>query len=623
MRGERHRALAHRLSSVAEAVRSTINKRDAHGVVRHGAEWLTLWADPLSVLSPEERLAQRQAARAQERRSRAIAATMRAIAHEQAIGQTAPAVPASPTEDDWILARGRADDAGLRLRHHDPALHARIAPPDAQARGLFDRLERARWQALGVRRMPGTLPNLAATLGARLDLLGLRHAHLAAQVPLAEALPALALATLLGHDAPLFESGAMATWHSFAHRGFGGELAALRPLLADQAAFAEAARLAIAAMFAAMEWDDAPRLRPTDAAAQAAERRARHGVATAAEEPDTAAMEEAGRGEAAAYQDGRGPEAVYRVYTTAFDRVAHAADLAEADDLVSLRQVLDRSLGEVHTPLSRLANRLQRQLLAEQLTAWDFDREEGLLDAARLDRVVVNPGTARSFKQEREAAGRDTVVTILLDNSGSMRGRPGPLAATAADMAARVLDRCGIACEVLGFTTGGWKGGESARSWIAAGRPAEPGRLADLLHIVYKSADAPYRQAQLGFGLMLRDDLLRENIDGEALLWAAGRLRARAERRKLLLVISDGAPSDRATQDANADRALLQRHLLQVVDSIERQGRIELSAIGIAHPVDQVYRNAVTIARPDQLSPALLAQLGRSLRQRRTVQPAR
>ncbi len=591
---------------MATPVRSTIGKRDDSGVVRHGGEWLTLWADPDSVASPAERSRMALLERQRVQRGRALGATQRAIARSPARGDT-PVVPPLTTDENFAVCRGMSDAAGLRLRHHDPALHARLAPSEIRARALFDVLERARQQALGVRAMPGILGNLGASMARRLENLGLLRSHLAAQVPLVEALPMLALDALLGRGEPLLDSGAMEMWHRFARARFGTAMDSLRPHLADQTAYAEAASDAIRAMFAAMQWDESDR-------APGPERRgpATAVPAIAGEETDgheAGGEEEAGRAENA----GMAREAAsgYRRFSTEFDLTIDASDMASAEELFSLRRRLDASMTEVRTALARLAHRLQRQLLAERPIAWSFDQDEGLLDTSRLDRVVTAPGTALSFKRERLAPSRDTVVTLLIDNSGSMRGRPIALAAMAADLAAQALERCGIPVEILGFTTRGWKGGETAKRWAAAGRPPHPGRICDLLHIVYKPAGRPYRLARNSIALMLRDGLLRENVDGEALLWAVSRLRARPERRRLLVVISDGAPSDRATLDAN-DSLYLERHVRDVVARIGAD--TELSAIGIGHPVDRIFSDSVVLDRPDGLGAALLSQLSRRLR---------
>jgi cobaltochelatase CobT len=537
---------------------------------------------------------------------------MRALAQAPANGEPAADLPAQPTSAEWRAARGAADSAGLRLRHHDPALHERLAPGEPRARALFDRLEAARWQALGARMMPGILHNLAGAMAQRLDRLGLLRAHLAAQMPLAEALPMLALTALLDRREPLIESGAMDMWHRFAAAHFATELTVLREHLDDQAQFAAAAGDAIRAMFTAMEWDGTPHPPREDARAEGVPTAVGAAPDDAAGQGAAAEAEEAGRGAAGAEARPVAPQP-YRAFSSQFDRTAEATDLATPGELADLRGKLDRSLGDARTATAKLANRLQRQLMARARTAWRFDLEEGVLDSARLSRIVVEPGTPLSFKQEQDTFARDTVVGLLIDNSGSMRGRPIMLAAMAADLAARALERCGVACEVLGFTTQSWRGGRSARAWAAAGRPAGPGRLGDLLHVVYKAAATPYRQARLPIALMLRDDLLRENVDGEALLWAAARLRARPERRRLLLVISDGAPNERATMEANQDALFLDRHLRTVVQTLESQGQIELSAIGIRHRVDRIFRSAVVVDDEAGIGPALLTQLARSL----------
>jgi cobaltochelatase CobT len=258
--------------------------------------------------------------------------------------------------------------------------------------------------------------------------------------------------------------------------------------------------------------------------------------------------------------------------------------------------------------VTRLANRLQRRLMAQQARSWDFDQEEGLLDAARLARVVVSPGHSLSYKIERDTEFRDTVVSLLIDNSGSMRGRPIAIAAICGDILARTLERCGVSTEILGFTTRGWKGGQSREAWLTDGRPPNPGRLNDLRHIVYKRADEPYRRSRRNLGLMMREGLLKENIDGEALLWAHNRLVARPEERRILMVISDGAPVDDSTASANGG-SYLERHLRQVIDWIEKRSTVELIAIGIGHDVTRYYNRAVTIMDADQLAGAMVEQL--------------
>jgi cobaltochelatase CobT len=304
------------------------------------------------------------------------------------------------------------------------------------------------------------------------------------------------------------------------------------------------------------------------------------------------------------------PETNYKAYTTRFDEIVEADELCDEEELGRLRAYLDQQMGGLHNVVTRLANRLQRRLMAQQARSWDFDQEEGLLDAARLARVIVSPAHSLSYKIERDTEFRDTVVSLLIDNSGSMRGRPIAIAAICADILARTLERCGVATEILGFTTRGWKGGQSREAWLAAGRPPNPGRLNDLRHIVYKRGDEPYRRARRNLGLMMREGLLKENIDGEALLWAHNRLIARAEERRILMVISDGAPVDDSTASANGGN-YLERHLRQVIEWIEKRSSVELLAIGIGHDVTRYYSRAVTIMDADQLAGAMVDQLAR------------
>jgi cobaltochelatase CobT len=298
----------------------------------------------------------------------------------------------------------------------------------------------------------------------------------------------------------------------------------------------------------------------------------------------------------------------YHAYMTEFDEVIDAAELCEADELIRLRAHLDQQLSSLQGLITRLANRLQRRLLAKQTRSWDFDLDEGLLDSARLARVVVNPTYSLSYKQEKETSFRDTVVTLLLDNSGSMRGRPITVAAMSADILARTLERCDVKVEILGFTTRAWKGGRARERWLAEGKPANPGRLNELRHILYKTADTPYRRARRNLGLMLREGLLKENIDGEALLWAHQRLLARAEQRRILMVISDGAPVDDSTLSVNSGN-YLDQHLRAVIGWIESASPVELVAIGIGHDVTRYYRRAVTIVDAEQLGGIMTEKL--------------
>jgi cobaltochelatase CobT len=630
---------------MTKAVRSTIGLADEKGIVRHGGEWLILWSDPDSLRSQAERAANRAAAQRRVELERFIAAALRAIARLPELrirfageavvvdGQacTLPALPLEPGPADFDIARGRADAAGLRLRYHDPALHARLAAQSARARTLFDVIEQARCEALGARELPGVLRNLTTALADRFARLGLLQATLAAQIPAAEAFRMIARDALLGRREPSIATGGLEMWHRFARARLGPELENLRQYLADQAAFAEASLALIRTLYRVMEWDadqraSASPIARTTAPADASrdgESVHRLGLAVTRDQTDVGLLDGESEDDIGSREAppevplGRPvispspavvPAEPYHAFTHSHDRVVSAEELTDETDLARLRHQLDTALGDVRALLARLANRLQRHLLAQQLRSWDFDLEEGILDTARLDRVVVNPGTALSFKQERESPFRDTVVSLLIDNSGSMRGRPITLAAMTADIVARALDRCGIGTEVLGFTTARWKGGSSSRDWAAAGRPKSPGRLNDLLHIVYKSAGVPYRRARTGLALMLKDGLLKENIDGEALAWAQERLLARPEGRRILLAVSDGAPVDQATLEAN-DPLYLDRHLRQVIESVQRDGRVELAAIGIGHDVTGYYRRAMRIDSAEALGPALIEAL--------------
>ena len=298
----------------------------------------------------------------------------------------------------------------------------------------------------------------------------------------------------------------------------------------------------------------------------------------------------------------------YQIFSTQFDETVGATDICDADELIRLRNFLDQQLESMHSVVARLANKLQRLLLAQQNRSWEFDLEEGMLDSARLPRVIIDPTHPLTYKQEKEMNFRDTIVTLLLDNSGSMRGRPIMVEAMCADILARTLERCGVKVEILGFTTRAWKGGQSREKWIAEGKPPNPGRLNDLRHIIYKSADEPWRRTRRNLGLMMREGLLKENIDGEALMWAYQRLVARPEQRRILMVISDGAPVDDSTLSVNTGN-YLERHLRHVIADIEQKSSIELVAIGIGHDVTRYYRRAVTIVDAEQLGGAMTGQL--------------
>ena len=540
-------------------------------------------------------------------------------------------------------ARGAADSAALRLRYHDARLHARVAPADAEARSVFDALEMARVEALGARAMGGVRHNLSHLTDARVRGDAIVRARTAEEVPLSTAVALIARERLSGDAPPASALPGLKLVSSWIEQKAAPELDALALTLDDQAAFAKLSRRLLE------DLDLAPAEEPIDEESdqggddQEGEEGGSEDTADQGDEgtpgggdvemrgeetedstsdADSAQEMEGSEEETSAGDDlsesvfaspsrrnwELSPETDYKAFTTRFDEIVEAADLCDEEELGRLRAYLDQQMGGLQNVVTRLANRLQRRLMAQQARSWDFDQEEGLLDAARLARVVVNPRHALSFKIERDTEFRDTVVSLLIDNSGSMRGRPIAIAAICADILARTLERCGVATEILGFTTRGWKGGQSREAWLAAERPSNPGRLNDLRHIVYKRADEPYRHSRRHLGLMMREGLLKENIDGEALLWAHNRLIARPEERRILMVISDGAPVDDSTASANGG-SYLERHLRQVIEWIEKRSLIELIAIGIGHDVTRYYSRAVTIMDADQLAGAMVEQL--------------
>ncbi|HEY8592594.1 MAG TPA: cobaltochelatase subunit CobT [Sphingomicrobium sp.] len=540
-------------------------------------------------------------------------------------------------------ARGAADSAALRLRYHDADLHARNAPVDAEARAVFDALETARFEALGARTMAGVRDNLSEFTQSRVRSDAIVRARDADEVPLATAIGLLARERLTGDAAPAAARAGLELVQPWIEERARAELDGLAFTVDDQAAFAKLARrlledLDLASAEEPVEEepdeggddeegdeggseDQADEGDETSPGGGDMEMRGEETQDDSAEGESSEEME-AGEEDSSTRDDtgeslfagpsrrnwDLSPPTEYKAFTTKFDETVEADDLCDEEELGRLRAYLDQQMAGLSNVVTRLANRLQRRLLAQQARSWDFDQEEGLLDAARLARVVVSPGHSLSYKVERETEFKDTVVSLLIDNSGSMRGRPIAIAAICGDILARTLERCGVATEILGFTTRGWKGGQSREAWLSAGRPATPGRLNDLRHIVYKRADEPYRHARRNLGLMMREGLLKENIDGEALLWAHNRLIARAEERRILMVISDGAPVDDSTASANGG-TYLERHLRQVIDWIEKRSTVELIAIGIGHDVTRYYTRAVTIMDAEQLAGAMVEQL--------------
>ena len=590
---------------------------------------------------------------------RALAGASRAIAKDPEVevvfasdiapasGKTARVPSPGPSLEARLVAeaRGAADSAALRLRFHDPRVHARNAPADIDARAVFDALENARFEALGARAMGGVRENLRNLTEARVRSDAIVRARDAEEVPLSTAVGLIARERLSGEAPPAAALEGLKLVASWIEEKASAELDALALTLDDQAAFAKLSRrlledLDLAAADEQVEDEpeeggeeaEGEQGGSDDSAEQGDEGQPgggdveMRGEETEDQSTTSESSEEmdAGEDESPPGDDlnesffaapGRrnwdlSPATDYKAFTTRFDEIVEAGELCDEEELSRLRAYLDQQMGGLSNVVTRLANRLQRRLLAQQARSWDFDQEEGLLDAARLARVVVNPRHALSFKIERDTDFRDTVVSLLIDNSGSMRGRPIAIAAICGDILARTLERCGVATEILGFTTRGWKGGQSREAWLSAGRPPGPGRLNDLRHIVYKRADEPYRRARRNLGLMMREGLLKENIDGEALLWAHNRLIARPEERRILMVISDGAPVDDSTASANGG-TYLERHLRQVIEWIEKRSSVELIAIGIGHDVTRYYTRAVTIMDAEQLAGAMVEQLAR------------
>ncbi len=535
--------------------------------------------------------------------------------------------------------RGAADSVALRLRHHDADVHAARMPAPRDAREAYDALEQARVEILGGRHMAGVAANLRARLAEECEAEGFDRMTRRDQLPIAAALSLLAREHMSGQASPQAVSRVLELWRETLGERADAALAEMQAVQGDQAAFSRTARKLLAALdMAEAEADAEPDAseQEQETGDQAGEQQQPEGEGQsdsdmettlgaqpdqmqgeAADEPDQDRTEDAASAEGEDRPGGpqqrreRPPEdhePPYRAFARQFDEEIAAEDLCDADELSRLRQQLDQQLQHLQGVVSRLANRLQRRLMAQQTRAWDFDLDEGMLDASRLARIVANPMLALTYKRERETDFRDTVVTLLIDNSGSMRGRPITVAAMCGDILARTLERCAVKVEVLGFTTRAWKGGLSRERWVAEGKPRNPGRLNDLRHIIYKAADAPWRRARKNLGLMLREGLLKENIDGEALLWAYRRLLGRPERRRILMVISDGAPVDDSTLSVNPGN-YLERHLRQVIADIESRDAAELIAIGIGHDVTRYYRRAVTIVDAEELGGTMMKQL--------------
>lgn len=596
---------------------------------------------------------------------KANAASLRALAggtqHEvRYVGQDSiitndgvrlPAPPREPSANTENQLRGASDAAGLWLAHHNKKTHQRVSPKSSAAKMVFEAAEKARVEAIGSNDMAGVRKNLTERLETHYTLhpLGIPSPEASDQLEngLSEAVRLIIREKLTGEKSPAAAGIAMDLWRPFIESRAGDLLEEMKSATQNQAVFADFAKQLIGALQSNLgensedgddgEGDDDSTGKQTeddqegeqqaqsatgeddsdgndsqsvemegDAAAMAAE----DGVDDDSdEEMEGQAEGDSPGGDPRDYQsDETARNQGYRIFTDKYDEIIEAAELCDSEELDRLRGLLDRHLESLTSVIAKLANRLQRKLMAYQNRSWDFDLEEGVLDAGKLHRVVTQPLSALSFKQEQDTKFRDTIVTLLLDNSGSMRGRPITIAAVTADILARTLERCGVKVEILGFTTKAWKGGQSREAWQLAGKPDKPGRLNDLRHIIYKAGDIPYRRARRSLGLMLREGILKENIDGEALLWAHNRLLARHEDRQILMVISDGAPVDDSTLSANSGN-YLEKHLRQVIAMIQERSPVELLAIGIGHDVTRYYERAVTITDAEQLGGAVMTQL--------------
>ncbi|MDX8518560.1 cobaltochelatase subunit CobT [Mesorhizobium dulcispinae] len=555
-----------------------------------------------------------------------------------------PELPKKASRNDIAITRGIGDSMALKRACHDQRIHTKLAPEGKLARAIFDAVEQARVEAIGSRAMQGVADNIGSMLEDKYAKANLVDVKDKADAPLEEAVALMVREKLTGRTVPKSGQRLVDLWRPWVEEKASADLDGLSSKLDDQQAFARIVRDMLVSMEMAEELGDdqetedsedneeneqqgeeqseeggeddsgSEQSQSEDAEASADEEDSAETEATDATSDDLSDEDDSDAETPGEARRNDNPflnlpkEIDYKVFTTAFDETVGAEDLCEEEELDRLRAFLDKQLANLSGVVGRLANRLQRRLMAQQNRSWDFDLEEGYLDPARLVRVVIDPMQPLSFKQERDTKFRDTVVSLVLDNSGSMRGRPITVAATCADILARTLERCGVSVEILGFTTRAWKGGQAREKWLKDGKPPNPGRLNDLRHIIYKSADHPWRRARRNLGLMMREGLLKENIDGEALLWAHNRLIGRPEQRKILMMISDGAPVDDSTLSVNPGN-YLERHLRAVIELIETRSPVELLAIGIGHDVTRYYRRAVTIVDAEELAGAMTEQL--------------
>ncbi|KAA3516922.1 cobaltochelatase subunit CobT [Agrobacterium vitis] len=556
-----------------------------------------------------------------------------------------PEISKRPTAHELAVTRGLGDSMALRLACHDQKVHASMAPEGQDARSVFDAVEQARVESIGALRMTGVAANLKSMTSEKYAKANFSGIERREDAPLSEAVVMMVREALTGQKPPESAGKVLDLWRSFIEEKASSDFSNLANVIEDQQAFARVVRHMLSSMEMAEDFGEDPEQAEQEETSEEDQQRSGEEEQENSEEDAGSESAPADESESAEEQmddgemdgaeisdddmseegdedsetpgemrrpaspfDDFNEKVDYKVFTEAFDEETSAEELCDEAELDRLRAFLDKQLAHLQGAVGRLANRLQRRLMAQQNRSWDFDLEEGYLDPARLTRLIIDPMQPLSFKREKDTQFRDTVVTLVIDNSGSMRGRPITVAATCADILARTLERCGVKVEILGFTTKAWKGGQSREQWLASGKPPTPGRLNDLRHIVYKSADAPWRRARRNLGLMMREGLLKENIDGEALIWAHNRLLARREQRKIMMMISDGAPVDDSTLSVNPGN-YLERHLRAVIEQIETRSPVELLAIGIGHDVTRYYRRAVTIVDADELAGAMTEQL--------------
>ena len=582
---------------------------------------------------------------------RAVTATMRAIAENDELEVTfgkgnpflrgnsahVPLPNLGCTQAEIDAVRGVGDEFALRQRYHDDSVHRAHAPNAGPAQELFQWVEDARIASIGTLRMEGVAQNLDASLEALCRQAAFDTVTAETEAPLSVAVGLLVRQRLTGRALPPSAENVVRFWRDYVQDRAGEHIDQLQECMRDQATFARRCRSIMADLGLAADFDDPP----TEDSDQDSESLEDGQDPDSELSPEDVVLDEDSLGEedadgettviemdadmdlselAAQSEDDEAPNTTpddsgrirvdvnYRPYTIEFDEVVKAEELCDSEELSRLRGLLDQQLVSLQHATSKLANRLQRRLLAKQTRAWEFDLDEGILDTSRLSQVIVDPMNPLAYKQEKETKFRDTVVSMLIDSSGSMRGRSITIAAVCADILGRTLERCSVRVEILGFTTRAWRGGQSREEWINAGKPASPGRLNDLRHIVYKGADDPWRRTRRNLGLMMREELLKENIDGEALIWAHNRLVTRQEQRRVLMVVSDGLPVDNSTLLVNPNN-YLEQHLKYAIDQVENHSDVELIAIGIGHDVTHHYQRAVTITDAEQLGGAMTEQL--------------